>query len=1265
MRWWVGWRALACWALVLTLVSVGVGLAQPAATELLVPPGIRYSAVQVPTNGRTGFASVDPVPAGIVFTNLLSDNRSITNQIYLNGAGVAAGDVDGDGRCDLYFCGLDNSNVLYRNLGGWRFQDITATAGLACADQASTGAVFADIDGDRDLDLVVGGIFRGARLFLNDGRGVFQEATDAAGLRSTTGPTSFALADIDGDGSLDLYVVNYRSDTMRDMPDIHFSVFVTNGTYQLRSVNNRPATAPDLVGRFSFDAAGGVLENGEADVLYRNLGGRFAPVPWTDGSFMDEQGRPMSVPYDWGLSAMFHDLNGDGAPDLYVCNDFQSPDRLWINDGRGRFQAIALEALRHTGLFSMAMDFADIDRDGYEDFFVADMLSPEHARRNLQVMDEMAYAQLRRSGEARPQYSRNMLYHNRGNQTFAEIAQMAGVDATEWTWSPVFLDVDLDGYEDLLMLTGHWRDAQNADVAREVETGSRQRGLSQRAKLALRLRFPRLDTPNFAFRNRGDLTFEAMSEAWGFDSRRVSQGIALADLDGDGDLDAAINCLNDAPLLLRNETVRPRVAVRLRGLTPNTQGVGARIRVQAPGLPRQSQEIRAGGRYLSGDDTVRTFAVAQVSDRVAIEVRWRRGGVSAITNAPANGFYEFDETAASPALASSAAGVAAVDAATTPGPLESPAGPRTSHFQDVSQLLNHQHVDEPFDDFARQPLLPRKLSQGGPAVAWFDFNVDGYEDLFIGTGRGGRLAVYRNDTKGAFVRQKAALLEALADRDFTGILADRPSGTNLVLWIGLDHHETGTTNGSPLRAISMVSGVVQEDLWPSSSSVGPLALADVDGDGDLDLFAGGRLIAGRYPEPAGSALLLNQQGRYALAPHPVAALSGVGLVNGAVFTDLDGNGRPDLVLACDWGPLRVFMNQAGRLEPIDWPIRWKARPEMDTVPGKLSELTGWWNSITAGDFDGDGRLDLVAGNWGRNTSRRRFAQRPLKLYYGEVAGLPSLALLPAHFDAGVRTEVPTPDLPALRKAFPQIQTRFPTFAAYGAASLADVLQANLPPMQAVAAATLDSLLLLNQGDHFLVRPLPREAQVAPVFGLAVGDLDGDGCEDLFVAQNFFGLPSPESRLDAGCGVWFRGDGNGGLQAVPPGESGIALYGEGRSVALCDFDRDGRLDLVVTQNGGRTQLYRNGRGRPGVRVVLDGGESNPAAVGARVRLRYAEDVAGPVHEIRAGGGYWSQDAPVGVLGMKGQPLSLEIQWPSGPSEVLPLSPGQTEVRRRAR
>ncbi len=1227
---------------------LALGAPSPSASAAAPPPVHQRTPLHLQASSPelVGFTALPPTLTGITFTNRLDEERSLTNQILLNGSGVAAGDVDGDGLCDLYFCGLDAANSLQRNQGNWRFEDITATAGVgvACADQASTGAALADLDGDGDLDLLVNGLARGTRLFLNDGRAHFTEATATSGLPSPSGSASFALADIDNDGRLDVYVVNYRSQTMRDQPGIVFTFGATSGVRQLLSVDGRPATDPELQGRFTFDGATGVLENGEADALYRNLGGgKFQRLDWTDGTFLDERGRPMSVPYDWGLSAMFRDLNRDGAPDLYVCNDFQSPDRIWLNDGKGRFQALPRPALRQTSLFSMGVDFADLDRDGHDDCFVADMLSREHVRRQVQVMNATAFLQSRRTTDDRPQFSRNTLFRNRGDGTFAEIAQLAGLAASDWTWCPAFLDVDLDGYEDLLVTTGHQRDAQDADAAREVDALTETGRLSPREQLRQRRRFPRLETPNFAFRNQTNLTFSETGSAWGFDSRRVSQGMALADLDQDGDLDVVINCLDDGPLLYRNETSRPRVGVRLRGQAPNSHGVGARIHVRAPGLPEQSQELICGGRYLSSDDPVRSFAAGSATNRLALEVFWRSGRRTLLADVPANHLYEIAEPASPPIP-------------TVPAP-----APPALFFEDRSRILGHQHVDQPFDDFVRQPLLPHTLSQPGPAVAWFDFNSDGWEDLLVGAGRGGRIAVFRNDGQGGFIPQRAQVLQTPSDRDLTGLLGWNGGSTGLALLIGLDSYETHPESNSPaLRQLSLVTGRLDDTALAGAGCTGPLAMGDLDGDGDLDLFVGGRVVPGRYPEAASSTLLLNADGR--LTPHRPGsqALRQAGLVQGAVFTDLSGDAHPELVLACLWGPPRIFRHHGGTLVPWDAPLRWAGEDSSGGLIRSLHALTGWWNSVAAGDFDEDGRLDLVLGNWGRNTARQAFLTKPLRLHYAELDDGGGPGLLEAHYDANVGDYVPTRDRHALASVFPGLLAAFPTFAAFAHARLSDILAAGLPPTRYVEAATLDSLLLLNRGDGFEVHRLPLEAQLAPVFGVAVGDLDGDGHQDLFLAQNFFGTSVAESRLDAGNGAWLRGDGRGGFTAEPPARSGLLVPGEARGAAVCDFDHDGRLDLAVGQNRGLTLLYRNTRGEPGLRLTLRGGRENPHAVGARARVEFAGGRLGPATEVRLGGGYWSQDSPTLVLSLPSPPTAVVVRWPGGATQRTPVPEGEVEL-----
>lgn len=1192
-------------------------------------PGCRWAALPVPVTGRTGFTELSPQETGIFFTNSLPQQRYLTNQILLNGSGVAAGDIDGDGKCDLFFCGIDRPCALYRNLGDWKFADITAEAGVACAGQPSTGAVFADVDGNGTLDLLVNGMGTGTRLFLNDGTGHFHEVTSQWGLRGGTGSMSMALADIDGDGYLDLYVANYRTTTFRDELDARFKASVTNNHYEIIAVNGRPTTEPDLVGRFSLDPVTGILENGEADVLYHNSGhGKFVPLSWTDGTFLDEDGRPSKVPYDWGLSVMFRDLNGDGAPDIYVCNDFHSPDRIWINDGHGRFRAVPRLAIRQTSIFSMGIDVADIDRDGHDDLFVADMLSRLHASRQVQLMDRQPMRWPIGQIDSRPQYSRNTLFWNRGDDTYAEIAQYGGVEASEWTWCPVFLDVDLDGFEDLLMVTGHVRDAQNIDISRHIEALRRQKPMSKLEQLNLRKLFTKLDVPNLAFRNRGDLTFEEVGAAWGFNSRRVSQGIALADLDNDGDLDVVVNCLEDGPLILRNDSNRPRVAVRLRGLPPNTRGIGSKVKVIQAGLPAQSQEIMCGGHYLSGDDPLRVFAAANSDTDLTIEVDWRSGRRSVITHAQANRIYEIDEAQAQPSQR---------PIPVQPLPL----------FTDASGLLGHRHRQEEYNDYQRQPLLPFKLSQLGPGVSWFDYDGDGWEDLIVAGGRGGQLAVFHNDGKGGFAPVHEPLFDSLLARGQTTILGCVTQTNHHLLLAGSSNYEDGLTNGAAALVYDLESKSVLDVLPGQAACTGPLALADMEGEGHLDLFIGGRVVPGRFPEPAPSLLFRNVHGKFEMDRDACAAFARLGCVSGAIWSDLDGDGRPELIVACQGGPIRVFRWEPGRVHEL-------------TAALGLEKYLGLWNSVSVGDFDGDGRLDIVAGNWGRNTKYQSFRSQPIHYYYGDLGREGYLEVVEACYDKDLNRIVPFRDWETLATAMPFIKERYHSFTEFSRAGVGDFMGERMARLADLPLNTLESMVFLNRGDHFEARPLPREAQFAPVFGLSVGDLDGDGNEDVFVCQNFFDVPPQTSRMDAGRSVWLKGNGQGDFVAVPGQVSGLKVYGEGRGAALCDYDHDGRLDLVVGQNSAVTRLYHNTGAKPGLRIVLHGPVGNRAEIGAVIRLQYRDGHLGPAREVHAGGGYWSQDAATQVLGVGGEVDSVVVRWPRGNLTKTPVPPNTREL-----
>jgi enediyne biosynthesis protein E4 len=1186
-------------------------------------PGFRSAALPLTTTASVGFTRMSALETRVLFTNYVAQERHLTNQILLNGSGVAAGDFDNDGWCDVYFCRLDQDNKLYRNLGDWRFEDVTERAGVGCQGVDATGAAFADLDGDGKLDLIVNSIGQGTRVFMNSGQGLFKPSLllnpDRAGM-------SLALADIDGDGDLDLYIANYRAVTIRDQPNTRFSIARGDGRPAVRSVNGRPLTEPDLTNRFVFrietDENRVSLtydENGEPDALYRNDGnGGFTAVSFV-GAFLDECGNGLNDgQFDWGLSAMFRDLNGDRAPDLYVCNDFKSPDRIWINDGKGRFRALNVLTVRQTSLSSMGVDFADINRDGHDDFIVLDMLSRQHRRRLTQRIDIQPEVSALGVTHNRLQTPRNTLFLNRGDGTYAEIAQLAGLDATEWCWTPIFLDVDLDGYEDLLVSSGFERDGMNVDVLRRIELEKKQGNLSSLDQLRLRKLFPRLPTGMMAFRNSGNLRFVEETEAWRLSEPVVSQGMAVADFDNDGDLDLAVNNMNAAARLYRNDATAPRIAVTLKGLTPNQGGIGARIQVEGGPVP-QSQEMIGGGRYLSSDQSIRSFATGS-STSLTIRVTWRNGKITTVHGAAPNRIYEVREEAGTVAAAKA-----------------SPA--RQTIFKDVSELIRHEHHEDAFDDFARQPLVPIRLSQMGPGISWFDLDGDGWEDLLVPSGRGGRTGIFRND-KGTFSPWSDGEVASQAERDQTTVLGIT-DGSQSRLVTGMACFE-GTGPAACAREHIIGSPKPATSLVLSDSSSGPLALGDYDRDGRLDLFIGGRVKQAAYPAPASSFLFRGGTNGFELDKENSRMLENIGLVSGAVFSDLGGDATPELALACEWGPIRVFRSEQGKFQEI-------------TATLGLHKYLGWWTAVTAGDFDGDGRMDLAAANWGRNSKYERFRSQPLRLFYGDVNGDGTIETIESCFAPELKQWVPFQPYHVVMAALPFLRERFPTAESYAITAFDEIYRPVMDKLTRLEANWLESTVFLNCGERFEARVLPSEAQFAPAFGICVADANNDGKEDLFLSQNFYATSPETSRYDAGRGLWLQGSGDGQFTVLR--ESGIVAYGEGRGAAVCDFDHDGRVDLAIAQNGSATRLFKNVGAVAGLRVRLQGPPENPNAIGAIIRTT-ANGMKGPARELHAGAGYWSQDSARQVMPAGTQ--RLEVRWPRGGATISETPPEAKEV-----
>ncbi|MGQ0640382.1 MAG: FG-GAP-like repeat-containing protein, partial [Gemmatimonadaceae bacterium] len=1201
----------------------------PADTSWHEEAGVRWRELDVARRGRAGFTPLGPNETGIRHANIVKDENALANRNLIIGAGAAAGDVDGDGRVDLFLASIEQPGALFRNDGGMRFVDVTATSGVNLTGRASTGAAFADVDGDGDQDLLVATLGGPLLLFQNDGKGTFRDVTAASGLDSGFAATTLTLADVDGDADLDLYVATYKVRNALDAYTPQARAF----DQVVRKVGDRYQVLPQWTKEYRIEDRpdlGGIVrsQRAERDLFYLNDGsGNFVAQPTLGDRWRNEDGVPLlEAPDYFSLAARFYDVNGDAAPDLYVCNDFEDPDQFWLNDGRGSFRMVPRLAVRATSNTCMSVDFADVNRDGFVDFFTADMLSPTHAARQRHIPTHTPLPKTIGASEDRGQWMRNTLQVSRGDGTWAQVADFAGVAATDWSWGSAFVDVDLDGYEDLLVAAGHRWDVRDADVYDRIRDAfprvawNREQG-----------EFPRLAVPNVAFRNRRDLTFADVSREWRFaGDSAISNAIALADFDGDGDIDPIVTRLGEAPVLYRSESVAPRVAVRLIGRRPNSGAVGAVVTVRAASLPAQSREITAGGNYLSGSDALQSFATGN-DDMVRIEVRWRDGARSVVADARPNRLYEIDETKVSADGAPNAA--ASVDSA----PL----------FADVTASLGgHAHVETLFDDFRRQPLLPNRFSQLGPGVSWIDVDMDGRDDLVVSSGRGGRLTVLRN-TAGGFRRLDGPIV----DGDLGSVLPVLRSG-QISLVASQSNYEAAsrdeavaipkvlsypTSNGLPAAPSPLIAG--------DSITAGAMALGDVDGDGILDLFVGSRVLAGAWPLPAPSHLYRGTADGNFLADASLdESVKSLGLVTAATFADVTGDARPDLIVASEWGPVRILVNESGRLRD--------ATSELG-----LAGISSRWLGVTAGDFDNDGKLDIVATSWGRNVPWRASAEHPHALWVSKRGT--GLVLLPAEYDSLLKKEMPRESFSRLAVAMPDVRRRIGSYTDYAKADVATLLGEDSASAIRVGATTFDHILFVNRGGRFEARSLPAAAQLAPSSGPVVADFNGDGAEDLFLSQNFFPTEISTMRFDAGAGLVLLGDGAGGFTPLSVRQAGISVLGDQRGAATADFDGDARPDLAVAQNGTLTRLFRNTNGRPGVRVRLAGGAGNPLGIGAQLRVLSGAR-GGPVREVRAGTGYWSMDGAVSVLGLAAGADSLWIRWPGGQTQTLAIPGGQKEV-----
>lgn len=1156
-------------------------------------------------------AVFEPLPAsrtGLDFVHRWTS--SVRHERLLNssmvGGGVCAGDYDGDGLPDLCLTRPAGGMRLYRNEGGLRFRDVTEQAGVREDGLWTTGATFADVDNDGWLDLYVCCYEGPNRLYRNRGDGTFREEATARGLDFNGASVMAAFADYDCDGRLDVYLL-----TAGLMPG-------PAQKFRVTFVGGRPEVPEELREYWQLFHLPGeraaMAEAGQRDRLYHNEGnGRFREV----GQAAGIEG------FDFGNAAVWWDPDSDGWPDLYVANDYFGPDRFYRNRRDGTFTNVALQALPSTPWTSMGADTADFNNDGLPDLIASDMSGTTRFKRLIDSGD------LERSGWflewAEPrQYLRNALYLNTGTERFLEVAQMAGLAHTDWTWSIVCGDLDLDGREDVFVPNGMTRDWMDNDLAIQ------SRGLAPADFVQFWRRQPVRRDQNLVFRNLGGLQFTSTAPAWGLDHEGPSFGAVLTDLDADGRPDLVINDYEAPCRVYRNvASTGHRLAVRLRGTAANRFGLGATVRLEtAAGV--QTRFVTAAHGFMSATEPAALFGLGETERVNRLTIRWPGGREQVFEDLAVDRAWivtEPDEGRAAPASHET----------------------RPTDFRPADRFVEAVHRPVVHDDFTTQPGLPWSLSTSSPCLLAAD--VGGAEGVafFVGGSPQHPLGLFRRDAEGRYRRDAAALpapegsvvtavfLEANGDGRTDLLVVDDRPGAALLLNQG-----DGSFRPAPAGSLPALDDPMQA-----------IAAADLDRDGDLDVVLGGGSPAGRYPEPAPSRLWRNEGGVFHDATAVLApALTGVGRVRGMLWSDVDDDGWVDLLLATEWGPVRLLRNQQGRLEER-------------TAPAGLSRWTGWWSGIAAADIDGDADLDYVVGNLGTNTPYQPTPAEPCRLYLGPFAGEGVWQVLEATGPAA--SPVPLRGKSTFEKIVPSVAARFPTHHAYARATLAELVGADaLAGSLLVEAVTAASGVLINDGrGRFEFRPLEWPAQVAPVWGVAAADFDGDTLTDVFLAQNLSSAWRETGRMNGGVGTLLRGTASGDLAAVPPVRSGIVIAGEARAVVAGDLTGDGWPDLVVALHGGEMRVFE-GRASANRRlqVRLRGPAGNPDAVGARLRLTL-EDGSRVVAETQAGSGHrsqWGGGVSFGLGGGEGA-SELEVRWPSGASTRVRdgLRAGTLDVR----
>ncbi len=1184
------------------------------------------------------FTRLGAAETGLDFSNEVSDQRLILEEIFTQ-SGMASGDYDADGDLDLYLCSINGPNKLYRNDGELRFSDVTAESGegLDGADYLSSGGVFQDFNTDGQMDLYVCNRRGPNQLFINQGGGKFKDEAEERGVASDRSTVISAVFDADNDGDLDLYLANYRESndandltyayTQGRLGDIKpwYMIELTKQRPQVGKVTPSTPLPSDLQDKFYVDDSGFAHMKPQVNQLLLNDGkGRFTDNTVAAG---------MDLPA-WSFQPVATDFNDDGFIDIYVSSDFEFPDRLWMNNGDGTFSNKAPELTRKSPLLSMGADSGDLNGDGLMDLYTSDMLSPDYKRAKKQSGDMNQWRWELINIRPQPQM-RNMLFLNRGQGYMTELGQFAGVAATDWTWSARICDLNFDTIPELFVTNGNLHDTFDVDTL-NARIRMRESGVSIAEIQKYFFNMPDYFTDDVVFTASEPLKYDKAPDNWGIKDGAMSCGASLADYDGDGDIDMVVNNTNKPVDVWRNDMDNGNcIVLDLRQEGRNPEAVGARVYAQC-GEQQIVQEVVLARGFATGESSRLHLGLGAAEKVDRLLIRWPDHRTQAYSDLPANKRY-------------------VITRSKKLGGWQAPG--ETTTFSQMTLPFQQTERNTLVAEYDEEPLLPMQQSSLGTGLGVADYDGDGLLDVYCAGPSGQPGALLKNAGAEAGKRPDFRAQEALEDlseqvEEMSALWldSDGAGGPDLLLSAGGIEALPGSREYEGSLLSNSGSGFERLALPGIKSSHGSMCAADVDRDGDVDVFAAGHVIPHRFAATAPSDFYENEGGRLrpALAAR-VPALVDEPETNGQIaeaqFCDVDGDGWPDLLLARQWGPLELLRNEQGVFK----------------TRRSLSD-SGWWRSIGIGDFDNDGDFDFIAGNNGKNSKYNPKSGMPVTMFANDFDNNGTRDLIEVKYRKD-GCMLPGRGRSCSGYAVGYIPKRFPTWSSFADATLEDVYGPGLATSQRYEVTAVEHVVAINDGaGNFSLSPLPKYAQLAPAFGIAAGDFNSDGKLDAFMANNFTDTQPETGNWSTGYGTLLLGDGAGGFSVSEAWQSGSYIWQDGRTAIAADVNNDGALDVLVSCSNAPAQILLGRPGGKSLSVSLKGKAPNTGAVGAKLSLTLS-DGATLTRYVQAGQGYLGSylgpqhfGLPEGASAQK-----LVVTWPDGSSsESSELASGRVEL-----